>query len=188
MEQEQIKRILELKRIPLTIRNVFGHYELAIVMMVLGCVFLYMFFTMQPSSGEEGSLIIGLLCLIPAFLIFLYLGKKQLRLKKIQVHFSDDRAAYLLSKEVLAYYKWNVLEENWINYIKALRGESDFGGKSKNSGRAVYIFIEKGCIYAVSLYYPYSRAELFGLNARNIKLFERKLLELSLVKKPQTTE
>jgi hypothetical protein len=183
MTSEQINRILEFKRIPLTFKMAFNHYFLAIMMAVIGCFCIYEFIWTDLISGAEGLLILGILCLLPAVYIFFYLGKKQLKLQKVQLRFLDDRSAYLKAKDVFAYYKWDILEENGTNYIKALRKDSLFGKQLDNRGRAIFVFIEKGYIYAISLYHPQTQSEFFGITARNIKLFERRINELTLINK-----
>ena len=179
MDPEQINRILELKRIPLTISMTIHHYLSAIILAVFGCFCIYNYIWNDLISGEEGYLVIGIPCLLPALYIFFYLGKKQLKLKKVQLQFEDDKTAYMRSKEVFAFYKWDIMEENGINYIKAFRADSFFRRKSPWKGRAISIFIKQGNIYVISLLSPYTQAGIGGYNARNVLLFERKIKELS---------
>jgi len=179
VDPDQINRILELKRIPLTISMTLSHYLLGIIMVVIGCFCIYKFIWNDLISGAEGFLVIGIPCILLALYIFFYLGKKQLKLKKVQLHFEDDKTAYIIAKEVFAFYKWDIMEENGINYIKALRADSFFGVKSPWKGRAISIFIKQGNIFVISLYTPDTRADIFGINASNVILFEQKIKELS---------
>jgi hypothetical protein len=179
VEPEQINRILEEKRIPLTnLSMILMHYTMVFPALLLFFVFLYIYF----DSGDVFGLFIAAPCLFLALFIIFYLGKKQLKLIMVQFHFADDRSAYLKAKEVFAFYRWDIIEENGINYIKALRADSFIGGKSPWKGRAVSIFIKQGYIYIISLYHPYTQADIFGFNARNVIIFERKIKELTLNK------
>jgi len=155
------------------------HYLSAIIIAVFGCFWIYEYIRTDHISGAGGCLIMGIPCLLLALYIFLYLGKNQLKLKKIQLHFEDERTAYIMAKKVFAFYKWDILEENGINYIKAFRANSFFGKKSPWQGRAISIFIKQGSIFVISLFTPYTKADISGMNARNVLLFERKIKELS---------
>lgn len=177
MEPELLSRILEEKRIPLTNLRMILMYYFAVFPALLG-FFLFLYFYLD--SGDAFGLVIAIPWLFLALFILLYLGKKQLKLKMVQYHFADDRFAYLKAKEVFLFYRWDIIEENGINYIKALRADTFFGVKLPPRGRAVSIFIEQGNIYIISLFHPWTKADILGLNSRNVLLFERKIKELTL--------
>jgi hypothetical protein len=183
VEPEQIKRILEEKRIPLTnLRMVLMHYAMVFPALFGFFFFLYIYF----DSGDAFGLFMAAPWLFFALFITLYLGKKSLKLKKIQYHFADNRQAYTAAKKVFEFYKWDVLEENSINYIKAFRADYYFiKRKSPWKGRSISVFIEFGNIYIISLYHPRTQAEIFGDLTRNVKLFENKINDLFLNNKLQ---
>lgn len=190
MTSEQINEILAAKRIPLTFKKALSHYYLAIVMGPLGCFFVFEYIWNVRISGDEFILVFGILIIFFSSYLVLFSGKKQLRLQKIQFRFLDDESAYLKAKCIFAYYHWGILEENGTNYIKALRADTNIAFNSLKGrlasmsgfvswqGRAVSVFIEHGYIYINSLYHPVSQADFFGTNARNIRLFKKRIFEL----------
>jgi len=188
MTPEQINRCLELKRIPLTRKMLFDHYQLAIGMIAIGGGGLNLYLWNDLISGENFFLVLAILFIIPALYIFLYLGRKQLKLKKLQIHFEDNSSAYFKAKGVFSFYKWDILEENGTNYIKALRKDSIFGYQSPWKGRAISVFIKQGYIYMISMYHPSTQSDFLTANKRNIILFERKINEFTLNNKCTSTD
>ena len=166
----------------------YDHYQLAIVMTAIAGGGLYMYFWNTLISGENGFLVLAILFIIPALYIFFYLGKKQLKLIKVPFRFEDNDTAYYKAKDVFSYYKWDILEENGTNYIKALRKDSIFGRQNPWKGRAISVFIKQGEIYLISLYHPRTQSEFFAANKRNVILFERKIKELNLNNKQKSTD
>ncbi|MEI6854306.1 MAG: hypothetical protein WCL06_15770 [Bacteroidota bacterium] len=181
MDPEQINRILQEKRIPLTnLRRIIEHYTMVFPALFLFFCCLYIYFDI----GDAFGLFMAAPCLFFALFIIFYLGKKSLKLKKVQYHFADNRQAYIAAKKVFEFYKWDILEENSINYIKAFRADYYFiKRKSPWKGRSISVFIEFGNIYIISLYHPRTQAEIFGDLTRNVKLFENKINEFVLINK-----
>jgi hypothetical protein len=180
MTAEQVSEILKLKRIPLTPKMAFNHYFLAMVMKILGCICLYLFIWNDLIEGEYFPLILALHFIIPALYIFLFLGKKQLKLNKIKTRYLDNKTAFILSKATFNCLNWKIIQEIADVYVVALRQYHLGGVPIERGAQAISVFIENGEIFIISLYYPTTQSEFFRNHKKNIYFFEKKLNELDL--------
>jgi len=178
MTSEQVSEIIELKRIPLTTKMWFSHYLRAILPAALACYFIFKYFIVDIYKDDCYTLVLGILILTPSLYIFLYLGKKQLKLKKIPIKFLDNNTAFLLSKQTFNYYNWPVIEEINDTYIKALRRFHLGKIPLEQGAQAISVFIEHGEVYVISLFHPTTESAFFTKHKKNAFLFEKKLCEL----------
>lgn len=159
MEPDEAKRIFKSGYIPIPKGQWYSHYEVAIRFLVLA---LAMFITIVIWGFQWFSVIFLTITLGISLLVFLYTGKRQLRIRKISGPYASNEEAYQAAKEVCNELTWEITEQIDNLYVCAFAKQDILHRAFIGGGEGILIFIDQNTIWAGSILLPKSVGTILG--------------------------